>query len=196
MPVDDDDADSDIECLLNTPLINTSVFNEKENAFENLQNFISAVVKKFGQELEVEIDRNADILHQTIRKYKNPAFDVTKPLSVSFTDEPGLDGGGLTREYFHLLMQRLSKQCGVVNILEGRNGNLVPIHNYVILSGGLFVLLGKMIVHSILNNCVGLPGLSPAILAYVVSGCRDSAVEQLTLEDLPDPVYQDKLNQV
>ena len=73
-------------------------FNEKENAFENLQNFISAVVKKFGQELEVEIDRNADILHQTIRKYKNPAFDVTKPLSVSFTDEPGLDGGGLTRE--------------------------------------------------------------------------------------------------
>ena len=196
MPVDDDDADSDIECLLNTPLVNTSVFNEKENAFENLQNFISAVVKKFGQELEVEIDRNADILHQTIRKYKNPAFDVTKPLSVSFTDEPGLDGGGLTREYFHLLMQRLSKQCGVVNILEGRNGNLVPIHNYDILSGGLFVLLGKMIVHSILNNCLGLPGLSPAIVAYVVSGCRDSAVEQLTLEDLPDPVYQDKLNQV
>jgi hypothetical protein len=196
VPVDDDDADSDIECLLNTPLVNTSVFNEKENAFENLQNFISAVVKKFGQELEVEIDRNADILHQTIRKYKNPAFDVTKPLSVSFTDEPGLDGGGLTREYFHLLMQRLSKQCGVVNILEGRNGNLVPIHNYDILSGGLFVLLGKMIVHSILNNCLGLPGLSPAIVAYVVSGCRDSAVEQLTLEDLPDPVYQDKLNQV
>ncbi len=146
--------------------------------------------------MEVEIDRNADILHQTIRKYKNPAFDVTKPLSVSFTDEPGLDGGGLTREYFHLLMQRLSKQCGVVNILEGRNGNLVPIHNYDILSGGLFVSLGKMIVHSILNNCLGLPGLSPAIVAYVVSGCRDSAVEQLTLEDLPDPVYQDKLNQV
>ena len=93
VPVDDDDDDSDIECLMNTPLINTSVFKEKENGIENLQNFVSAVVKKFGQELEIEIDRNADILHQIIRKYKNPAFDITKPLSVSFTDEPGLDGG-------------------------------------------------------------------------------------------------------
>jgi hypothetical protein len=69
----------------------TSVFKEKQNSTGNLQNFVSAVVKKLGQELE--IDRNADILHQTIRKCKNPAFDITKLLSVSFTDEPGLDGG-------------------------------------------------------------------------------------------------------
>jgi hypothetical protein len=93
-------------------------------------------------------------------------------------------------------MQRLNKQCGTFNILEGKNGNLLPVHNYDILSGGLFVLLGKMIMHSILNNCMGLAGLSPAIVTYLVSGCRDSAVEQLTLQDLPDPVYQDKLKQV
>ena len=136
------------------------------------------------------------MLHQVIRKYKNPAFDITQPLGVSFIDEPGLDGGGLTREYFHLLMQRLAKQCGTLDLLEGRSGNLVPLHNYDLLSGGLFVLLGKMIVHSILNNCTGLPGLSPAIIAYLVSGSRDACVEQLTLVDIPDPVYQDKLSQV
>ena len=30
----------------------------------------------------------------------------------------------------------------------------------------------------------------------LVSGSRDAAVEKLTLEDLPDPVYQDQLCQV
>lgn len=157
---------------------------------------MSVVAGGFGLELEIEIDRNKDLLQQMIRKYKNPAFDITKPLSVSFVDEPGLDGGGLTREYFHMLMQRLHKQCGTFDLLEGRNGNLLPIHNYDILSGGLFLLLGKMIMHAILNKCEGLPGLSPAIIAYLVSGSRDAAVEQLTLDDFPDPVYQDKLHQV
>lgn len=172
-----------------------AVFDEK-NGIENLEEFVSAVAGRFGVELEIEIDRKRDLLQQVIRKYKNPAFDITKPLSVSFVGEPGLDGGGLTREFFHLLMQRLHTQCGTFNFVEGRSGNLLPIHNYDILSGGLFLLLGKMILHAILNKCVGLPGLSPAIVAYLVSGSRDAAVEKLTLEDLPDPVYQDKLHQV
>ncbi len=157
---------------------------------------MSAAVEKFGQELEVHIDRKTDILQQVLRKYKNPAFDITKPLSVTFVNEPGLDGGGVTREFFYLLMGRLQQPCGSIYLFEGRKGNLVPVHNYDILSGGLFILAGKMILHSILNNCLGLPGLSPAVVAYLVSGNRDSAVEKLVLEDLPDPDLQDKLNQV
>ena len=57
------------------------------------------------------------------------------------------------------------------------------------------MLFGKMILHAILNRCAGLPGLSPAIVSYL-SGSRDAAVEKLTPEDFPDPVYQDKLHQV
>ena len=53
-----------------------------------------------------------------------------------------------------------------------------------------------MILHAILNKCAGLPGLSPEIVAYLVSGSRDEAVDKLTPEDFPDPVYQDKLHQV
>ena len=123
-----------------------------------------------------------DLLQQVIRKYKNPPIDIAKPLSVSFMAEPGLDGGGLTREYFHMLMQRLHEQCGTFDLLEGRNGNLLPIHNYGILSrsAGLFLLLGKMILHAIINKCAGLPGLSPASIAYLVSGSRDAAIEKLT----------------
>ena len=41
------------------------------------------------------IDRDKDILQQAARKYKNPLFDITRPLNISFQDEPGLDAGQL-----------------------------------------------------------------------------------------------------
>ena len=54
----------------------------------------------------------------------------------------------------------------MVNVFEGLPGHLVPIHNnnyynnYDVLSGGLFILGGKMILHAILHDCNGLPGIS------------------------------------
>lgn len=85
---------------------------------------------------------------------------------------------------------------GGINLFEGQVGHLVPIHNYDVLSGGLFVLAGKMILHSILNDCNGVPGMSPAVISYLMTGRRDSAVEHVTLEDMPDPDLKEKLNKV
>jgi len=85
---------------------------------------------------------------------------------------------------------------GAINLFEGQLGHLVPIHNYDVLSGGLFVLAGKMILHSILNDCNGVPGMSPAIISYLMTGRRDSAVEHVTLEDIPDPDLKEKLQKV
>lgn len=41
------------------------------------------------------------------RKYKNFSFDIIKCLCVEFVDELGIDVGGVLREYFYLLMERL-----------------------------------------------------------------------------------------
>jgi len=79
-------------------------------------------------------------------------------------DELGVDSGGFTREFFHLLMERLKSQVGSLNLFEGQVGHLIPIHDYDVLSGGLFVLAGKMILHSILNDCNGVSGLIPQLL--------------------------------
>ena len=121
-----------------------AAFNEKKNGIQNLEKVVSAVAGRFGGELEIEIDRKKDVLQQVIRKYKNPAFDITKMLSVSFVGEPGLDGGGLTREYCLMqLMQRLHTQCDTFNFVEGRNGNLF---RYTITTSSLGVFsccLGK-----------------------------------------------------
>lgn len=111
-------------------------------------------------------------------------------------DELGVDAGGFTREFFHLLMERLKSQVGSLNLFEGHVGHLIPIHAYDVLSGGLFVLAGKMILHSILNDCNGVSGLSPAVVSYLTSGKRDAAVAHITLDDIPDPCLKEKLTQV
>ena len=53
-----------------------------------------------------------------------------------------------------------------------------------------------MIPHAILNDCSGVPGISPAVVSYISTGSRDSAVEYITLKDIPDPDIKEKLTQV
>ena len=199
-PSDDGDSlgannSSDEEWSWNSPLASNSIVKSGD-ANKSLQEFIAQAVKPFGMELEIQVSRNTDLLKQVIRKYKHPAFDITKPLCVEFVNELALDGGGVSREFFHLLMERLKSLEGDLRLFEGHDGHLVPIHDYDVMSGGLFVLVRKMILHSILNDCNGVSGLSPAVAAYVVTGCQDAAVECITINDLPDPVLKDNLQQV
>ena len=184
----------DEEWLWDTPL--AAMANAKVPA-KSLKAFTEEAVKPFGCDLDVVVDRNTDILKQMLRKYKNPSFDITKRLCVEFVDEVGIDAGGVSREFFHLLMERLKQgPGGAINVFEGLAGHLVPIHNYDVLSGGLLILAGKMILHAILNDCNGVPGISRAVVSYISTGSRDSAVEYITLEDIPDPDLKEKLTQV
>ena len=90
-------------------------------------------------------------------------------------------------------MKALHKPEGLLILFEGLDGHLVPLHNYDVLSSGLLVLVAKIILHAVLN-CTGMPGLSPAVVAYLLTGNCDSCVEHVTLADIPDAVLQDKLD--
>ena len=193
---DTDSDDTDMEIMLNSPLSSTALVEKNGNALDHLQRFVAAAVQQFGQELDVHIDRKSDMLEQVLRKYKNPAFDLRKPLNVCFVGKPGLDAGGVTREFFHLLMKRMQGPGASFNLFEGRIGHLLPTYNYDMFSGGLFILAGKMVLHAILNNCSGMQGLSRAAIAYLSSGSRDAAVQHITLADIPDPVIQENLDKV
>ena len=190
-PGDDPDDDP----VWDTPL-SSHFFLDDDSGPQSLQRFISSAASSFGYELDLVINRNKDILKQAARKYKNSSVDVTRPLNVSFKEEAGLDAGGLTREYFQLLIDRMQKKTSEsITLFECCNGHLLPIHNYDFLSGGFFVLAGKMILHSILNKCHGVVGLCPAVIVYLITGSRDAAMEHITL-DVPDPIYQDILGKV
>ena len=171
---DDGESSDDFleQCAWDIPLA------DKNLAKISLQKFVEEGVQTFHVDMDVQVKRDVDILTQMIRKYKNPAFDIRKPFNVEFKDEFGIDSGGPTREF------------------EGLQGHLVPRHDYELLPGGMFVLLGKMIPHSVLNGCCGVSGLSPAVIAYICTGKRDAAVQYLTIEDFPDPVLKQNFAEV
>ena len=180
------------------PLAAASILTADEDT-EALVKFTRSAVQPFGVEVDLRVTREQDVLPQMIRKYKNPIFDVTKPLNVEFVGlgENGVDAGGITREYFNLLMEGIKQRSSNgITLLEGNLGHLVPIHDYELLSSGLFIIVGKMILHAVLNNCTGISGISPAVVKYIATGRRDSAVEVISLDDIPDPCLKEQLEQV
>lgn len=138
------------------------------DAQQSLQKIINVAVQTFHAELNVKVNRDNDILSQMIRKYKNPAFNLRRRLNVEFVNETVVDSGGITRILFSLLMDRLTKVLlGGINLFEGMEGHLLPCRNYDMLSGGLFLLLGKMVLHLVITGCCGLSGLSSAAIGYI-----------------------------
>ena len=59
--------------------------------------------------LIIQVDRNNLIgdTFQAIASLKNPDLELKKPLKILFKNEPGVDEGGVQREFFELIIQEL-----------------------------------------------------------------------------------------
>ena len=109
----------------------------------------------------------------------------------------GLMLGGPTRDFFNMLMNEIVSSCfHGIKLFEGEMGHLVPAVSYDLVSGHFFELIGKMVLDAIINKCKGLKGMSPGIIKYLVSGNRDIVLEDVTLDDIPDPCLCQKLTEV
>jgi hypothetical protein len=70
--------------IWDTPLAASKILSSSSDALISLQNFVEQSVQKFHVDMDVQVKRDSDILAQMIRKYKNPAFNIRKPLNVEF----------------------------------------------------------------------------------------------------------------
>lgn len=139
-----------------------------------------------------KIDRKAsDFLESVFTEYekvRERAF--RRPLEITFEGEPGVDAGGLTKEFFHLafeaVLSRTYKDCPM---FEGKRGHLIPSSSAEHLVNG-YKYIGMMIVHAAMNGCRGLPGLSPAIQHYIVHGEGPATIEDVAylvnIDDVAD----------
>lgn len=174
---------------------------QKLSGVEALKQFINRIRLLDEDQQYLTITREESIINQVISKYKNPRFDIRKPLYVSFrssgTAELGVDAGGLTTEYFFQLVNELVRgDLNGIRLFEGAQGHLLPRFDYDLISGNIMKLVGRIIMHSILNNCRGLSGLSPSVVIYIVTGTRDAVLENLDIEDIPDPCLRENLREV
>ena len=175
--------------------------HQKLSGGQSLKRFIGDIAQPNADQQFLNITREKSIIGQVVQKYNNPAFNIGSPLIVQFrspgTPELGIDVGGPTTEYFFYLMNELVRgNLNGIQLFEGEQGHLVPRFDYDIMSGNVMKMVGRMILHSVLNQCRGLSGLSPAIVDYIITGKQDSVLDNLDVYDLPDPCLRETLKEV
>ena len=179
----------------------SSTRSVKLGHLDQIKTFISNIALSETLEVDTTITRDKGVLQQVLRRYKNPQFKLGAPLNVQFistgTYEHGIDAGGPTRDFCNMLMNEIVSSCfHGIKLFEGEMGHLVPAVSYDLVSGHFFGLIGKMVLHAVINKCKGLKGMSPGIIKYLVSGNRNIVLEDVTLDDIPDPCLRQKLTEV
>lgn len=143
--------------------------------------------------LKVEVNRftvdREELWTDSIILFKSPGFNPHYPLRIRFHGEPGIDAGGVSREFATLLRNALfsSEAC----LFEGKSDRRLPIYNGDAVLANVFVLAGKMCSYLISHFDVGIPCLTEAAYTYICTGDIEAASQKCRMEDIPDPDLQD-----
>ena len=120
----------------------------------------------------IHIDRQSpNILRDVIRLYKRLGFNFKFIPDIEFIGEQDIDGGGLTREFFHMVLSALrdGDTRNGINLFEGAEDHIGPIHCSSSLDSRLFLLFGKILAHSILHGGMGFVGMLPACAKFIAT---------------------------
>ena len=124
--------------------------------------------------------RREDIFEDSIAFFKKRDYDINKPVVVCFEGKAVVDGGGLGREYFPLLLKSILSPCTQFKLFEGTS--LLCNH----CTTQMFKVAGRMIAASIVNGGPSFPYLSPAVYKYLTSKSTENVLPDITRSDVVD----------
>jgi hypothetical protein len=121
--------------------------------------------------------------------YKDPGFDASRPLRITFANQPAIDTGGVSREFFDKVYAKMAANGddGGFRVFEGPPTRLLPTYSSRIVFSGIMEAIGKMIAHSISQCGIGISRLSPVCYWYIVYGDISKAISFAELSDVHDP---------
>lgn len=93
--------------------------------------------------------------------------------------------------YIHLY--HISEGPGKTIFFIGEEDHQVPSTSKILLDSGLFVVVGRMVGHSVLHGGPGLNGLSTALFSTLIGQGEDGLV---SIEDCPDMDVREMLEKV
>ena len=116
--------------------------------------FINSLDKRIAIDVYFKVRvRREYIVQDSLRCIKMNSTNLKKSLRVQFIDEPGVDAGGIKKEWFLLLTRALfSPQAGIFVNIEDSNllwFNVVPIENYE-----MYYLFGAILGLAIYNSTI------------------------------------------
>lgn len=136
------------------------------------------------------------ILEDAFIYYKAKDFNPCFPLKIRFSNQPGIDAGGLLRQFYTLLYCEFSNSCSQsIRLFEGRKNHIVPVCRPDTILNEIFVIIGKIFSHGI---CQGIPPLKIAksALNYVLYDSIPEAAVHCTLEDVSSEVAKHFIGEV
>ena len=104
-------------------------------------------------------------------------------LRVTLDNQPALDTGGVRRQVYTTALEEFARNKWI-KLFDGPENYLRPACTAEVRSSGLLKVLGTIIAHSIGQDAIGFPYLSPTCYWYIVGG-EDKAIQYASVEDLP-----------
>ncbi|XP_065908157.1 uncharacterized protein [Dysidea avara] len=125
-----------------------------------------------------------DNVSAALQFYKNPRLNIRKGIIIEMLAAPGIDVGGIRRDFFSCVYQKLSS--GYMDFFEGDGSRVRPVCTVSSLSSGILKTIGIMIGHSIIMSNIGFP-LS-CVMYYYMCGDLNTAIINLELDDASEKV--------
>eukprot|EP00794_Sanderia_malayensis_P008374 gene8374-9273_t len=123
-----------------------------------------------NDERKSRIDED-DIVNGAMAYYKRVDFDARTPFRIVFNGQPAADSGGVWRHIFGAVLKKL-----LGNYFKG-DYKKVPVDNSDVLISGIMKLIGKVVVHSVVQGGPGIPIFSEAVYWYLVTGNVNETIE-------------------
>ena len=118
--------------------------------------------------------------------YKNQGQNLDQVIRIALQGSAVIDAGGPRRQFFTSMYEDF-RDNKHVQLFDGLCNYLRPVCSPAICLSGLFTLLGRMIVHSILLEEIGFPYLARFVYWYIAVG-DSRALDHLTMNDFSDNV--------
>lgn len=175
-----------IFCSTNgTNLTVADILKEHFIGFPELENADSEVYNN------IHVKRN-HIWSDTLRAVKKTSFNPINPLHVTFIGEPAVDEGGPRREFFSLVLAKVSSDR---SIFHGSEDSRIFIRNFQGVQNRLFYIAGMLVAISLANGGPGFPCLSQTIYSYLSHGLCPGKIQPV-VEDIPDVKVKEHLLKV
>ena len=143
--------------------------------------------------VRIMIDDEESMLEEPVVYYKHPSFDLSAPIRVRFNNQPAIDTGGVTRQFFTDVLSKVARD-DPFQLFVGESTRLRPAYSPQILS--LMNIMGMIISHSLVLEGPGFPFLAPYVYWYIATGCEQSALPHVSVEHDLSVVATDVIGKV
>lgn len=148
-----------------------------------LSSLLKMLRKQFDEQPAVKLTIDPDdAWADTVTFYKSRRFDPGKRVRVQVEGQPALDTGGVRAQLYSTVFQQFA-QNKQLSLFDGPDYHLRPMCTAQARSSGLFRVLGTMVAHSIVQNGVGFPYLSPVCYWYIADG-EERSLQHLSTVDI------------